>query len=147
MAALTRHGSTLRQLQAQEQKLAKKNKSKKRKQKPTADDETVVDSSTTQSSAENDDENIDLLKSKIKQTREAVEELTELADALLFEGETDAYELTKSDWMHRFKLDNGNNTKRPPEVMDGALPSKKARHDYLSDTTTTSSNDKAMQKE
>eukprot|EP00804_Cyclotella_cryptica_P026428 CCRYP_008093-RF/>CCRYP_008093-RF protein AED:0.39 eAED:0.42 QI:0/0/0/1/0/0/2/0/554 len=147
MTALTRHGSALRQLQAQEQKLAKKNKVKKRKQKPTTDDEAVVDSSTTQSSAEKDDENIDLLKSKIKQTREAVEELTELADALLFEGETDAYELTKSDWIHRFKLDDGNIAKRPPEVMDGALPSKKARRNYFSDTTTTSSNDDAMQKE
>ncbi|KAL7486826.1 hypothetical protein ACHAW6_015509 [Cyclotella cf. meneghiniana] len=147
MKALTRHGSTLRQLQSQEQKLVKKNKIKKRKQNSTTDDEDLIDSSRTQSSAEMNSENIDGLKLEIKQTREAVEELTELADALLFEGETDAYELKKSDWIHRFKLDEGNYGKRPPEKMlDSAVPLKKSRHNYFGDAAASaSSNDEAIQ--
>ena len=45
------------------------------------------------------------LKIEIESTRDVVEELTELADGLLFGGETEAYELTRKDWNHRFKLD------------------------------------------
>lgn len=116
MMALTRHGSTLRQLQNQE-RVAKKH-GKKRKAKSSADSENHKDDS------------VDQLKARIKQMREVVEELTELADALLFEGEADAYELTKADWIHRFKLHGG--VKRPPETQSlEENIAKKPRHDYF----------------
>ena len=38
------------------------------------------------------------LKIEMESIRDVVEELTELADALLFGGETEAYELTRKDW-------------------------------------------------
>lgn len=119
MMALTRHGSKLRQLQSQEQKLAKKNGIKKRKAKP-------VDAESEK------DEALEQLKQQIKQIRETVEELTELADALLFEGETDAYDLKREDWIHRFELDGG--AKRPAETVDKQV-TKKPRHDYFSNDT------------
>ena len=124
MMALRRHGSTLRHLQQQEQKLGKKNCLKKRKAKS---DSAELDSKN---------DSLDEVKEEIKQTRDIVEELTELADALLFEGETDAYDLTKADWIHRFKLDG--NAKRPPDdPLDGAA-AKKSRHDYFSGDSAAS---------
>ena len=103
MMALTRHGASIRQLQSQQQKLAKKSKIKKRKSsKSKKEDDTA---STTSSSSDNIDVEVKQLKVKVEQTRECVEELTELADVLLFGGETEAYELTKSDWIHKFKLE------------------------------------------
>jgi CD2 antigen cytoplasmic tail-binding protein 2 len=136
MAALTRHGTTLRQLQSQEQKLTKKNKLKKRKVK--SDAESQVDESSEEQSSGKGDENIDQLKSNIKQTREVVEQLTELTDALLFEGETDAYDLTKADWTHRFKLESIA-AKRPPEDLNNSIAAKKPRHNYFGDTSTQNS--------
>jgi CD2 antigen cytoplasmic tail-binding protein 2 len=123
MMALTRHGSTLRQLQSQEQKLAKKSGIKKRKAKSDEDDQSSKEDS------------IDQIKERIKQVRDVVEELTELADALLFEGEADAYELTKADWAHRFKLD-GNSAKRPSDSVENAT-AKKPRHNFFGDSAAS----------
>ena len=103
MVALSRHGASIRELQAQEQKMIKKAKIKKRKSsKIKKEDDTASTTSTEADSAESE---MKQLKIKIEQTREVVEELTELADALLFGGETEAYELTKKDWIHKFKLE------------------------------------------
>ena len=140
MMALRRHGSTLRHLQQREQKLQKKNGLKKRKAK----------TGSVEQNSHND--GLDEVKNEIKQIRETVEELTELADALLFEGETDAYDLTKADWIHRFKLDG--NAKRPAaESLTNGATVKKSRHNYFggnaaastaapstTDTTTQNSN-------
>ena len=121
MMALTRHGSTIRQLSSQEQKL-KKSFVKKRKAK----------SSNNEPTGNYADDDISQLKTKIKEVREVVEELTELTDALLFKGETDAYELTREDWIHRFKL---HGKKRIPveELQDDGAVKKKPRHNYFAD--------------
>merc|ERR1711971_201259 len=70
--------------------------------------------------------------------RETVEELTELADALLFQGETEAYELSRRDWIHRLKLEkyfpSSDHTKRPFE-SSSIVPSKKQRHNYFEDAS------------
>ena len=42
------------------------------------------------------------LKAETERTRKTVEEPTELVDALLFGGGTEAYELKLRDWVHRF---------------------------------------------
>ena len=140
MMALTRHGASIRQLQSQQQKLAKKSKIKKRKSsKSKKEDDTA---STTSSSSDNIDAEMKQLKIKVEQTRECVEELTELADALLFGGETEAYELTKSDWIHKFKLEQhfpsssaaAVQRKRPLDGVEDTQTKKKSKGYF--DTTT-----------
>jgi CD2 antigen cytoplasmic tail-binding protein 2 len=85
----------------------------------------------------------------MEQTRKVVEELTELADALLFGGEADSYELTKADWVHRFKLlgattDSDLMRKRPVDddniTADAKPEAKKQRRGYF-DITTTNDDD------
>ncbi|KAL7524806.1 hypothetical protein ACHAWF_003395, partial [Thalassiosira exigua] len=137
MAALTRNGASMRGLQSQEQKLMKKSKLRKRKPSKNnrEDDDPALDS----------EGELKRLKLKMEQTRETVEELTELADALLFGGETDSYELTKSDWIRRFKLERyfpSSQKKRPPasEAVD-ALPEAKRSRGYFDDPGSDAAND------
>ena len=143
MKALSRLGSQLREMQAKEQKLKK---SKIRTRKSKGKQETVVDNaSTAASSASDADEEMKNLSIQMEQTRKVVEELTELADALLFGGEADSYELTKADWVHRFKLlDATSNSdlmrKRPVDdhniTADAKPEAKKQRRGYFDVTTT-----------
>jgi len=144
MMALTRHGASIRQLQSQQQKLAKKSKIKKRKSsKSKKEDDTA---STTSTSSDNIDAEAKQLKMKVEQTRECVEELTELADALLFGGETEAYELTKSDWIHKFKLEQhfpssssavAAQRKRPLEGLEDTQTKKKSKGYFDTNTEET----------
>ncbi|KAL7453673.1 hypothetical protein ACHAWC_006588 [Mediolabrus comicus] len=135
MRALSRLGSQLREMQAKEQKLKK---SKLRKRKSKAKQETAVDNTDA-------DEEMKNLSLQMEQTRKVVEELTELADALLFGGEADSYELTKADWVHRFKLieattDSDLMRKRPVDddniTADAKPEAKKQRRGYFDVTTT-----------
>jgi hypothetical protein len=112
MAALTRYGATMRDLQSQKQIILKRSQLKRRKRKSRSshvakeeDDDSTNDKESHVEDHSNNDAIIKELKLKVDQTRDTVEELTELADALLFGGETEAYELTKLDWIHRYKLD------------------------------------------
>ncbi len=148
MKALSRLGSQLREIQAKEQKLKK---SKLRKRKSKGKQETGVDNrSTAASSASDADEEMKNLSKQMEQTRKVVEELTELADALLFGGEADSYELTKADWVHRFKLDAAIESdlmrKRPVDddniTADAKPEAKKQRRGYF-DVTTTDDDDDA----
>ena len=131
MMALTRHGSSLREMQARIHKMEKRIKLKKRKSSKNNDD-----ASDKPAASEGDDE-MKQIKSQMEQTRTVVEELTELADALLFEGETDAYELTKADWTHRFKLASVNGGKRSSDDVEAGVVAKKARHDYFGEAGGT----------
>ena len=153
MKALSRLGSQLREIQAREQKL-KKSKLRKRKSKgkqETAVDNTITNNtpSTAASSASDADEEMKNLSIQMEQTRKVVEELTELADALLFGGEVDSYELTKTDWVHRFKLLDATTDldlmrKRPVDddniTADAKPEAKKQRRGYF-DVTTTDDDD------
>ena len=114
MTALTRYGTTIRDLQSQQQSIEKKSQLKRRKRKSSsthgakedrdsADDKKALDAEASFEDGSNPDV-MKELKRKMEQTRETVEELTEITDALLFGGETEAYELTKMDWIHRYKL-------------------------------------------
>ena len=119
MNALSRHGSQLREMQSKEQKL-KKGKSLFRKRKSKSKDTLN----------EGDSDKMSKLSSQIQETRSVVEELTELADALLFRGEADAYDLTKADWIHRFKLESHlplASRKRPTDYGINFLEVKKQR--------------------
>ena len=152
MMALTRHGAAIRELQSQEQKMIKKSKVKKRKSKSgnKEDKEDNSSSTTTTPTTSGIDIEMKQLKIKMEQTRETIEELTELADALLFGGETEAYELTKSDWIHKFKLEqyfpsSTTTRKRPPIGQAGGVgddnghATKKSRGYF--DTTDESKTD------
>mmetsp|Transcript_27863 Transcript_27863/g.50395 ORF Transcript_27863/g.50395 Transcript_27863/m.50395 type:complete len:546 (-) Transcript_27863:178-1815(-) len=137
MAALTRHGASLRELQAQEQKMIKKTKLKKRKSSKNQSKKEGDDSS--QAPASGADVETKQLKIRMAETRETVEELTELADALLFGGENDAYDLTKSDWIHQFKLEQyfpSEQKKRPPEADVGDMQAKKKSRGYFEGTSS-----------
>ena len=144
MMALTRHGASIRQLQSQQQKLAKKSKIKKRKPSKSKKEDDIT-STTSSSSSDNIDAEVKQLKMKVEQTRECVEELTELADALLFGGETEAYELTKSDWIHKFKLEQYFPTssaaaiqrKRPLEGEEDTQSKKKSKGYFDTNTEET----------
>lgn len=104
MMALARHGASLRELRAREQKTTKKVKLMKKRGKLLSSEEASDDATKTKMQ----------LKIEIESTRDVVEELTEIADLLLFGGETEAYELTRKDWNHRFKLDTTlGHLKRP----------------------------------
>jgi CD2 antigen cytoplasmic tail-binding protein 2 len=113
MAALTRYGTIIRDLQMQKQNILKKSKLKKRKRKKAtlganeggdSTDDKEPHNAEASSEDDSNSEVMNELKSKMDRTRDTVEELTEIADALLFGGETEAYELTKMDWIHRYKL-------------------------------------------
>jgi hypothetical protein len=139
MMALTRHGSYIREMQSKAQKLKKSKLLRKRKSKSK---ETTDNNSTDVG----DHEVNSVTSLKIDETRRVVEELTELADALLFGGEVDAYDLTKADWIHRFKLESHFPSlarKRPADnTTDKSPEAKKQRRGYFDDTT--SSNDAAV---
>ena len=131
MKALTRHGSQLREMQSKEQKLKKSKLLRKRKSK-------------SKETADNDSTNADggemksMSSLQIDETRKVVEELTELADALLFGGEVEAYDLTKADWIHRFKLESHfpslSTRKRPTDNdTDKSPEAKKQRRGYFDD--------------
>ena len=110
MMALARHGGSLRELRAREQKATKKVQLMKKRGKLIPSEE-ASDAATNDAVAAATKRQ---LKIEIESTRDVVEELTELADALLFGGETEAYELTRKDWNHRFKLDTTlGHLKRP----------------------------------
>ena len=141
MIALAKHGATMRDLSSQETKLMKKNKLKKRGKSSKSKDGGRGESATKAAAPENDVE-LKTIKRKVEQTRETVEELTELADALLFDGETEAYELTRRDWIHRFKLEqyfpslpatNSGQVKRPADGQDlsEAQAAKKKSRGYF----------------
>lgn len=136
MMALAKHGSYIREMQSKEQKLIKKNKSfRKRKSKSKEAAETE-----TNSTGVSGHEMKSTTSSQIDETRRVVEELTELADALLFNGEVDAYDLTKADWIHRFKLEShfpSSTRKRPTDSTDQIPEAKKQRRGYFDDTTIT----------
>jgi hypothetical protein len=103
MMALARHGGSLRELRAREQKATKKVKLMKKRCKLLSEtSEEASDAATNDAAAEMKRQ----LKIEIESTRDVVEELTELADGLLFGGETEAYELTRKDWNHRYKLES-----------------------------------------
>ena len=126
MKALTRHGSQLREMQSKEQKLKKGKLRRKSKSK-----ETTTDSKNS-SDVDGGGEIKSITSSQIDQARRVVEELTELADSLLFGGEVDAYDLTKADWVHRYKLEAyfpSSTRKRPTDA-------KKQRRGYFDATTT-----------
>lgn len=136
MKALTRHGSQLREMQSKEQKLKKSKLLRKRKSKS----KETTDNNF--SDAADGDEIKSTTSLQIDQTRRVVEELTELADALLFGGEADAYDLTKADWIHRYKLEvqfpSSSIRKIPTDNTDERLEAKKQRRGYFDDTTTNS---------
>ena len=110
MVALARHGARARELRAGETKAARRRSrqlaNKKRRgvggEEEEEDDGPDDDDDAAAAAAA---EAAMWSKAEMERTREAVEELTELADALLFGGEAEAYELTRKDWIHRFKLD------------------------------------------
>jgi len=133
MKALTRHGSQLREMQSIDQKLKKSKLLRKRKAKSKETTDNIT-------SDVGGDETKSMVSLQIDQTRRLVEELTELADALLFEGEADAYELTKADWIHRYKLEvhfPSSTSKRPTDNTE--LPeAKKQRRGYFDDTDNVS---------
>mmetsp|Transcript_23822 Transcript_23822/g.57432 ORF Transcript_23822/g.57432 Transcript_23822/m.57432 type:complete len:571 (+) Transcript_23822:18-1730(+) len=144
MTALARHGTSMRELQARKQKMSKKTKPKKRKS--SSKNKKEDNSSNPQASlAAGIDAETKELKIKMEETRDIVEELTELADALLFGGEAEAYDLTKCDWIHRFKLEQyfppSSQRKRRPEAAVGAgevLPAKKKSRGYFDDNAAES---------
>ncbi len=159
MAALTRFGAAMRDLQSQKQIILKKSQLKRRKRKSKSthvakeDEDSTKDKESHDASAlseddSNNDEVMKELKMTMDRTRDTVEELTEIADALLFGGETEAYELTKLDWIHRYKLaeyipkSSLVKPKRPMLVDDAqGHTQKKSRVGYfdtiISDTNKT----------
>ena len=127
MQALTRHGSSIREMKAREEKLRKK-KTKKRKANAAA-----VGGGDQ---AETDGEELKQLKAGADRARAIVEELTELADALLFRGETEAYDLKRQDWIHRLKLE-----RKRPAGEDAETSTKKQRHNYFGSSSGADGND------
>lgn len=161
MAALTRYGTIIRDLQSQQQSIEKKSQLKRRKRKSKSthgakeDGDSTSDNKSLDAVASFEDgSNTNVmkeLKRKMEQTRETVEELTEITDALLFGGETEAYELTKMDWIHRYKLaeyfPNSSlaQPKRPNSFdIEQAHTQKKSRVGYF-DTDTNNTDDNAEQ--
>ncbi|KAL3823228.1 hypothetical protein ACHAXA_003507 [Cyclostephanos tholiformis] len=146
MMALARHGAFVRELRARELKATKiKSRFVNRKRhggkissvslKHHGNDGEKTDDSTA------DDATADAmrrLKAETQRTREMVEELTELADALLFGGETEAYELTRMDWIHRYKLDEVRPSKL--SAVDSGMTQdsrvSKKRKSYFDDATS-----------
>ncbi|EJK57462.1 hypothetical protein THAOC_22490 [Thalassiosira oceanica] len=126
MQALTRHGSSIREMKAREEKLRKK-KPKKRKASTTAGGGDQ---------AETDGEELKQLKAGTDRARAVVEELTELADALLFRGETEVYDLKRQDWIHRLKLE-----RKRPAGEDAETAAKKQRHNYFGSSSNAEDND------
>ena len=133
MQALSRHGSSIREMKAREDKLRKK-KPKKRKANKAA-------GGGDQSEA--DGEELKQLKDGTDRARVVVEELTELADALLFRGETEAYDLKRQDWIHRLKLDMSfpDHQRKRPAGEDGETAAKKQRHNYFGSSSNTEGDD------
>lgn len=161
MTALTRYGTTIRDLQSQQQSIEKKSQLKRRKRKSKSthgakeDGDSTSDKKALDAEASFEDgSNPDVmkeLKRKMEQTRETVEELTEITDALLFGGETEAYELTKMDWIHRYKLaeyfPNSSlaQPKRPNSFdIEQAHTQKKSRVGYF-DTDINNTDDNSEQ--
>jgi CD2 antigen cytoplasmic tail-binding protein 2 len=139
MKALTRLGSQLREMQSKEQKLKKRNG---RKRKPKTKQEAVENNDSSTSDAA--DEEVKHLNIQMEHTRKVVQELTELADALLFGGETDAYELTKADWIHRFQLEQYPSSlarQRPTDISDERPETKKQRRGYFDDATNNNNDE------
>ena len=136
MMALARHGGSLRELRAREQKATKKVKLMKKRGKLLSEaSEEASDAATNDAAAEMKRQ----LKIEIESTRDVVEELTELADGLLFGGETEAYELTRKDWNHRFKLESTlGRLKRPLDDAsdDSNIQAVKKRHRGYFDNAT-----------
>mmetsp|Transcript_43145 Transcript_43145/g.73579 ORF Transcript_43145/g.73579 Transcript_43145/m.73579 type:complete len:234 (-) Transcript_43145:35-736(-) len=93
------------------------------------------------------------LKLNMEETRQTVEELTELADALLFGGEANSYDLTRKDWIHRFKLEryfpsSSQQKKRPleedamgNEVQQQQQAKKKSRGYFDDGASSPNAND------
>lgn len=136
MEALTRYGASLRKLQAQARQMGKRTRLKGRRLSNQQGSEKGQGSSPiampTSSGAMTGTKD---LKRETDAAREAVEELTELADALLFGGEVDAYDQPRRVWIRRFGLERHlplAPTKRPLAPADAA-PAKKKSRGYFED--------------
>lgn len=143
MMALARYGAIMRELRARLQMASKKSKLGKRRKSPSADEVP------TSSDADADDAAAAVttrqLRIEMERTREMVEELTELADALLFEGETEAYELTRRDWNHRFKWVGQSSPLDDDSGIDADFPvAKKNRGRYFDGTANAHQTEEVM---
>lgn len=131
MMALARHGASLRELRAREQKATRKVQLMKKRGKLLSSEEASDVATNDTVAAETKGQ----LKIEMERTRDVVEELSEIADLFLFGGETEAYELTRKDWNHRFKLDTTlGHLKRP--LNDAGDVSKRGYFGNATDAET-----------